>query len=493
MSKLKLPQRPRAFKMHINGKATNGGVTTTIVRNSPAHGVPVASWPAGNAKSVNLAVKAARAAFASGSWSRLHCAQRSEVLRRTADLLAANREQLALVEALETGKPISQARNEMDSAANMWHYAAGACRTIRGESYNNLGENLFALTIRQPIGVVGAIIPWNFPLIVLSQRLPFILAAGCTAVIKPAEQTSGTAVMLAGLLAKAGLPAGTANIVTGDGPSAGGPLLEHKDIDMVSFTGSTEIGRLALKSAGVNIKHVSLELGGKNPFLVFGDADLVAAADAAAFSMTFNAGQCCVSASRLIVHKSIVAQFTRELVKRLQRIRLGDTLDDRTQIGAIFEKQHLDKIMGYINSSDTKILTGGKLAGPRKGMFIAPTLLGDANHNAPICREEIFGPVMTVHSFSNYAQGVRLANDTSYGLSATIWSRDISNCLRAYRDIDAGRIWVNTVMEDGPETPLGGCKESGIGREVGVMGIESYTEVKTANINLGPRELWLGK
>ncbi len=492
MKKPALPKRARRHDMFIDGRFTDGGVAERIVRKSPAHGVEVASWPAGDERSVNKAVAAARRAFASGAWSRLHCAQRAAVMRKAADLVEANLEKFALVEALETGKPIMQARAEMGGVVNLWHYAAGACRTIRGESYNNLGENLFGLTIRQPVGVVGAIIPWNFPLIVLSERLPFILAAGCTAVIKPAEQTSGTALMLAEVLAKAGLPAGTVNIVTGTGPDAGQPLLDHRDVDMISFTGSTEVGRKVLAGAARNIKHVGLELGGKNPFVVFADADLKAAADAAAFSMCFNAGQCCVSASRLIVHKSVEAPFTRMLAKLLRSIKIGDTLSPKTQIGAIFERAHMDKIMGYVNNADAKIVAGGKRAGPRRGMFIEPTLITGAKRAAPICREEVFGPVMTVHGFSTYEQAVRLANDTRYGLSATIWSRDASSCLRAYRDIDAGRIWINTVMEDGPETPLGGCKESGVGREAGVMGIEAYTEVKTANINLGERERWLG-
>ncbi len=495
MKKLTMPKRPRTFGMHINGRSVSGGSLPRIVRKSPAHGVAVANWPAGNERTADAAVGIARKAFASGEWSRLHCAQRSAVLHRTGDLIDANMEQLALVESLETGKPISQARGEIAGSANIWRFAAAAARTIRGESYNSLGEGLFGLTIRQPAGVVAAIIPWNFPLLVLSERLPFVLAAGCTAVVKPSEQTSGTALMVGELLAKAGLPAGTANFITGYGPEVGQPLLEHRDVDMASFTGSTEVGRIALRASASNIKHVGLELGGKNPFLVFGDADVGAAADGAAFAMNYNAGQCCVAASRLIVHKSIADKFTRRLAQLLRKIKVGETLDPRTQVGAIFEKAHLDKIMGYIRASSergAKIMVGGKRTGPRRGLYIEPTLIAGAAHNSPICRDEVFGPVMTVHTFSTYAEGVRMANDTTYGLAASIWSKDINNCLRAYRDINAGRIWINTVMEDGPETPLGGCKESGLGREAGVMGIEAYTEVKTANINLGERSPWLG-
>ena len=494
MKKIKPPKRLRKFNMNIGGKATVGGARDWIVRNSPAHGIPVSSWPSGNARSADMAVAAARKAFSSGSWSRLHCAQRSAVLHRVGDLIDASLEKLALVESLETGKPISQARAEMGVSANIWRFAAAAARTIRGETYNSLGSDLFAMTIRQPVGVVAAIIPWNFPLLVLSERLPFILAAGCTVVIKPSEQTSGTALMLAELLKKAGLPAGTANFVTGYGPEVGQPLLEHKDVDMASFTGSAEVGRIALRSAASNIKHVGLELGGKNPFLVFGDANVSAAADAAAFAMSFNAGQCCVAASRLIVHQSIADKFTSALARMLRKVKVGETLNPATQVGAIFEKAHLDKIMAYIDSSvkaGSRIAVGGKRTGPRKGLFIEPTLITGAGHNSTICRDEVFGPVMTVHKFRTYEEGVRLANDTNYGLAASIWSKDVNNCLRAYRDIDAGRIWINTVMEDGPETPLGGCKESGIGREVGVMGIEAYTEVKTANVNLGERARWI--
>lgn len=494
MKRLKLPKKVRKFQMSIGGRSSLGGARDWIVRESPAHGKPVSTWPAGNERSVDLAVTTARKAFDSGQWSRVHCAQRSVVLHKVGDLIDANSEKLALVESLETGKPISQARAEMGGCANIWRFAAAAARTIRGESYNDLGEDLFGLTIRQPVGVVAAIIPWNFPLLVLSERLPFILAAGCTAVIKPSEQTSGTALMLAELLKKAGVPAGTVSFITGYGPDVGQPLLEHRDVNMASFTGSSEVGRIALQAAAGNIKRIGLELGGKNPFLVFADADVPAAADAAAFAMAFNAGQCCVAASRLVVHKSIADRFTSQLASNLRKIKVGETLDPRTQVGAIFERKHYDKIMGYIKASaesGSKIAVGGKRTGPRRGMFIAPTLITGARHNSPICRDEVFGPVMTVHTFRTYDEGIKLANDTNYGLAASIWSRNVNNCLRAYRSVDAGRIWINTVMEDGPETPLGGCKESGIGREAGVMGIEAYTEVKTANIKLADRDRWL--
>ena len=494
MKKINLPKRVKKFQMSIGGRLTTGGAGDWIVRKSPAHGVPVSTWPAGNKKSVDRAVATARKAFESGSWSKLHCSQRSLVLHRVGDLIEENLKKLALVESLETGKPISQAQAEMQGCANIWRFAASAARTIRGETYNDLGSDLFGMTIRQPVGVVAAIIPWNFPLLVLSERLPFILAAGCTAVIKPSEQTSGTALMLAQLLKKAGLPAGTANFVTGYGPDVGQPLLEHGDVNMASFTGSSEVGKIALQAAAGNIKRIGLELGGKNPFLVFGDADVQGAADAAAFAMAFNAGQCCVAASRLIVHNSIASKFTSQLKSNIKKIKVGETLDPNTQVGAIFEKNHLEKIMGYIESSvqsGSKIATGGKRTGPKRGMYLEPTLIVGARHNSPICQEEVFGPVMTVHTFRTYEEGVSMANDTNYGLAASIWSKNMQNCMRAYRDIDAGRIWINTVMEDGPETPLGGCKESGIGREAGVMGIEAYTEVKTANVKLGERERWL--
>ena len=498
MTKLKPPARARAFSMHINGRPHKGhlkGADARIVRQSPGHGVAVASWPRGCHRCVDMAVKAARRAFVAGSWSRLHCAERSAILNRTADLIEANAAKIALQESLETGKPIGQAEAETAGSVNIWRFAAAACRTLRGESYNALGEDLFALTIRQPVGVVGAIIPWNFPLLILSERLPFILASGNSAVIKPSELTSGSALIVAELLAKAGLPAGVVNVVTGYGPEAGQPLLEHKDVDMVSFTGSTEVGRLALRAAAGNIKHVGLELGGKNPFLVFADANIKEAADGAAFAMNFNAGQCCVAASRLIVHESIAAKFTSQLSRLLRKIKVGDPLDRKTQVGAINERSHMDKIIRHVKASaagGAKIVTGGKRIGSRKGMFIEPTLITGAKDSAPIYREEVFGPVMTVSTFRSFDEGVRKANDTAYGLAASIWSRDVTNCLKAYRAINAGRIWINTVMEDGPETPLGGLKESGLGREVGMMGIEAYTEVKTANIKLGERAMWLG-
>lgn len=494
MNKRSLPTEPRRFQMYIDGQFTDAASGETITRHSPAHGVPVASWPRAGKHDTERAIAAARRAFDHGPWAGMGAAERAKVLFKAADLIEAQAEELGLVESLETGKPILQAIGEIHGAVDVWRFAAGAARTMAGQAYDNMGERILAMVLRQPLGVVGVITPWNFPFFILSERLPFILAAGCTAVIKPAEATSGTTVMLCALLEKAGLPAGVVNVVTGRGSVAGQAILDSELVDMVSFTGSTATGQKAIAASAGNIKKLGLELGGKNPHVVFANANLDDAADGVAFGMAFNAGQCCVGGSRLLVERSVAAAFTEKLAAKIARIRIGDPLDESTQVGAMFDEGHMHVVLAYIEqgvkAGATVVCGGGRLETER-GYFVQPTVLADVPKGTPLLREEIFGPVLAVVPFDTYEEAIALANDSEFGLSASIWTHDLNQALRASRDIQAGRVWVNTTLDNGPETPLGGMKQSGQGREAGLAGIEEYTEVKTVHINLQPRQHWI--
>ncbi|WP_308920728.1 aldehyde dehydrogenase family protein [Janthinobacterium sp. J1-1] len=494
MNKRSLPTEPRRFQMYIDGQPVDAASGETITRHSPAHGVPVATWPRAGKDDTERAIAAARRAFDHGPWAGMSAAERAKVLFKAADLIEAQAEELGLVESLETGKPILQAIGEIHGAVDVWRFAAGAARTMAGQAYDNLGERILAMVLRQPLGVVGVITPWNFPFFILSERLPFILAAGCTTVIKPAEATSGTTVMLATLLEQAGLPAGVVNVVTGRGSVAGQAILDSELVDMVSFTGSTATGQKAIAASAGNIKKLGLELGGKNPHIVFANANLDDAADGVAFGMAFNAGQCCVGGSRLLVERSVAAAFTAKLAAKIARIRIGDPLDESTQVGAMFDEGHMHSVLAYIEqgvkAGATVVCGGGRLETER-GYFVQPTVLADVPKGTPLLREEIFGPVLAVVPFDTYEEAIALANDSEFGLSASIWTHDLNQALRASREIQAGRVWVNTTLDNGPETPLGGMKQSGQGREAGLAGIEEYTEVKTVHINLQPRQHWI--
>ncbi|TBU73408.1 sorbosone dehydrogenase [Pseudomonas daroniae] len=490
----KLPAQPKVYAMFIDGQWTGGVGSAQVVRSSPAHDVPVSIYPSAQREDVEQAVAAARQAFDDGRWSQVGGEVRAEVLLKVARLIRERSDALALRETLETGKPISQARGEIQAAAGIWEYAAGQARALHGDSFNNLGGGLLGLVTREPIGVVGLITPWNFPFFILAERLPFILASGCTLVVKPSELTSGSTLELAAILEEAGLPAGVVNVVTGSGSRVGQAISEHMDVDMVSFTGSTEVGRLTLAAAAGNMKKVGLELGGKNPQVVFADADLDAAADAIVFGICFNAGQCCVSGSRLLVQRSVADALVDRLLALIGKVRIGDPLDESTQVGSITEARHLERILAYIEQGKgegARLLHGGKRIASPAGLYVEPTLFADVVPEMVIAREEIFGPVLTITVFDDFEQAMQLANDTPFGLAASIWTRDLDTSLRAVRAIKAGRVWVNTTITGGPELPSGGFKQSGIGRETGRYGVEEYTELKSVHVQIGDRPRWV--
>ncbi len=485
---------PREYRMFINGQWVEASGGGTMTRESPAHDVTVSVYPEGTAADLDAAVAAARRAFEDGRWSGLSGADRATVLLETARLIRERLEDLAFVETLESGKPISQSRGEIGGAAGIFEYAAGQARALHGDSFNNLGDGMLGLVTREPIGVVGVITPWNFPFFILSERVPFILAAGCAMVVKPSEFTSGTTLMLAGILKEAGLPDGVYNVVTGVGPVVGQAMTEHDDVDMVSFTGSTAVGQRTLQASAGNIKKIGLELGGKNPQIVFADADLDAAADGVVFGICFNAGQCCVSGSRLVVERSVADEFEALVVDKISRLHVGDPLDEATQVGAIVDDRQQAKIIGLIGegqSAGAKILCGGQALDAGAGRFIAPTVFSGVTGDMSIAREEIFGPVLSVLRFDSFDEALRIANDTCYGLAGSIWTADLKRALRAMRQLRAGRLWINTTITGGPEMPIGGFKQSGIGRETGAYGVEEYTEIKSVHIDLGERGPWV--
>ncbi|MFP5077801.1 aldehyde dehydrogenase family protein [Rhizobium sp. YIM 134829] len=482
----------RDFKMLIDGRWLEAGAAP-IERVAPSHGVVVSRFQAGTKADAERAIAAARRAFDTGPWPRMTAAQRSTILLKAADLIAARAEEIVALDVIEAGKPISQVRGEIAGAVDIWRYAAALARDLHGESYNTLGDGTLGVVLREAIGVVSIITPWNFPFLIVSQKLPFAIAAGCTTVVKPSELSSGSTVILGEILQEAGVPDGVVNIVTGTGAEVGAVLTAHPDIDMVSFTGSTGVGKLTMTNAATTLKKVSLELGGKNPQIVFPDADLDAFVDAAVFGAYFNAGECCNAGSRLILHKSIAEEMVARIARLSAEVKVGDPLDPTTQVGAIITPQHFEKIAGYVNAASqagAQLAHGGGALDLGRGQFMAPTILSGVTRDMAVAREEVFGPVLSVLTFETVEEAISIANAVDYGLSAGVWSRDFDTCLTIGRRIRAGTIWMNTFMDGASELPFGGMKQSGLGRELGRHAVEDYTETKTLNMHIGARTSW---
>jgi len=484
--------RVREFQLLIDGQWQEGS-GEPIARVAPAHGVVVSRFAAGNKHDAERAIAAARKAFDTGPWPGMTASERAHILLKAADRIAARAEELALLDAIEAGKPISQVRSEIAAAIDIWRYAAALARALHGESYNTLGHSTLGVVLREAIGVVSIITPWNFPFLIVSQKLPFALAAGCTTVVKPSELSSGSTMVLGEILLEVGVPAGVVNIVTGTGAEVGSVMTAHPDVDMVSFTGSTGVGKLTMGQAAQTLKKVSLELGGKNPQIVFPDADLDAFIDAAVFGAYFNAGECCNAGSRLILHASIATEIVQRIAAQSKHVKVGDPLNPATQVGAIITPQHLGKITRYVADAagnGARVAHGGTALDLGIGQFMAPTIVTGVSPDMPIAREEVFGPVLTVLTFDTLEQAISIANNIDYGLSASVWSRDINTCLSMGRKVRAGTVWMNTFMDGAPELPFGGYKQSGLGRELGRYAVEDYTETKTLTMHVGARTNW---
>jgi acyl-CoA reductase-like NAD-dependent aldehyde dehydrogenase len=439
----------------------------------PATEAVLEELPRAGIEEVDAAVENAKRAFP--GWRAIAPADRAARLHALADALASARDELALLEARNAGKPIADARGEMDMVVATFRYYAGAPERLLGDTIPVAGGQAF--TVREPLGVVALIVPWNFPLTIASWKLAPALAAGNTVVLKPAELTPLTAVRFASIALDAGIPKGVVNVVVGPGSVCGQRLVEHPDVAKVAFTGSTEVGRSIAAGAAATIKRVTLELGGKSPNLVFADADLESAASAAPAAVFGNAGQDCCARSRILVQRSVLDRFMDALVDAVESIRVGDPLDEATQMGPLISAARRDEVASFVNGEAPVAIRGSAPDGP--GYWFAPTVLCPVDPGARAAREEIFGPVATVIPFADEDEAVRLANDTIYGLSGSIWTRDGARALRVARAINAGVLSINSNTSVRVATPFGGFKQSGYGRELGPHALDAYTEVKS--------------
>jgi len=476
----------RAGKMLIDGKWVSAASGKTFDAIDPATEGVICQIAAGDAEDVDRAVKAARKAFEDSAWSRMRPVERERLLLKLADLVEANGEELAQLESLDNGKLVFFARIvDVAGTVDFFRYMAGWATKIEGKtldvSLGMPGEEYAAFTLRQPVGVVGQIIPWNFPLAMATWKLAPALAVGCTVVLKPAEQTSLTALRLGELILEAGFPAGVVNIVTGFGETAGAALVEHPDVDKIAFTGSTSVGKLIGRTAMDTMKRVSLELGGKSPVIVAGDADPAVAAAGAANAIFFNSGQVCTAGSRLYVEHKIYDQVGAGLAAAASATKLGPGYDPESQMGPVVSSEQLDRVLGYIEKGKAEggeVVAGGARQG-NQGYFVQPTVFAGLGPNSALVREEIFGPVVVATPFKSVDEIAAVANDTPYGLAASIWTQDLSLAHRLSRRLKAGTVWVNTHNVVDPNLPFGGMKQSGLGRENGAAAIETYTELKT--------------
>ena len=481
--------RLRKYGLFINGKEVRAKGGKTYIRENPATEQPLAEISEAQREDVDKAVKAASTAFE--TWSKLPVSERVKYVHKIAQALDKNREKIALTNTLETGKPIRESRLvEVGGSIKTLEYYAGISNQLNGESIS-VSEAQLSVTIREPIGVVGHIIPWNFPLLLSFWKIAPALVAGCTIVLKPAEHTPCGILEVAKLCSKAGLPDGVLNVIPGDGAVAGQALVEHPGVAKVAFTGSTQVGKIVMKTAAANIKRVSLELGGKAPCIVFDDADINNCIEATLRGGFFNQGENCTAVTRLLLHENIYDKFLSKFKNRVKKIRMGDPLKNDTEIASVISKEHFESVKSYVQKAKSEggnIVTGGKRPSKyRKGYFIEPTVITNVDPKATIACEEIFGPVVAVIPFKTEAQAVKIANDTVYGLAGGLWTQDIKRALRVAKSIKAGYLWVNTYGGIIPETPYGGFKQSGIGKELGKDGLEAYLETKTVNIFIGDK------
>jgi len=482
------PNLKRTFqsKMLIGGEWRDSVSGKTFETINPATEEVIAEVAEGDAADIDLAVQAARRAFDSGPWRTMDARDRGKRLHKLADLIEANFDELAEMETLDNGKPIGEARNaDLPLVIDCFRYYAGWADKIHGETIPVRGRH-FCYTKQDPVGVAGQIIPWNFPMLMLAWKWGPALAAGCTVVLKPAEQTPLTALRLGELALEAGFPEGVINIVPGFGPSAGAALVEHPGVDKIAFTGESTTGKTIMKNAADSLKRVTLELGGKSPNIVFADADMESAIEGAMLGLFLNQGQCCCAGSRLYVEEPAYDAMVDRLSERAKARRLGDPFDESTEQGPQVDKAQFEKVLHYIErgkEEGARCVTGGDRFGDR-GYYVQPTVFADVRDDMAIATDEIFGPVMQVLKFKELGEVIDRANATDYGLAAAVWTKDITKAHAIADRVRAGTIWVNCYDVFDAAAPFGGFKSSGIGRELGAAAIKNYTESKTVTIAL---------
>jgi betaine-aldehyde dehydrogenase len=479
----------KTYEMLIGGKfvGAESGATREIF--DPGSGELLGAVPESSRADVRNAIAAARAAFDGGAWRKTTALERGKLLLKIGDLIRADAKALAELEVRNMGKPLAEAEYDVADAANCFEFYGGLATKIHGETMS-VPANSLSFVLREPVGVCGQIIPWNYPLLMAAWKLAPALAAGCAVVLKPSELTPLTALRLARIIVEAGVPAGAVNIVTGPGAGAGEELAESPLVDKIAFTGGTVTGRKIATAATGNLKKVTLELGGKNPNVVFADADFEAAVDGALFAAFANQGEVCSAGSRLLIDRKIHKKFVAAMLAKIPRVKLGHGLGAGVKMGPLVSAAHREKVESYIKigvQEGAKLVCGGgrpKGAEFAKGNFVEPTIFDDVKPNMRIAREEIFGPVLAVIPFDTEEEAVRLANDTVYGLAAAVWTTNITKGLRVIKELRAGITWINTYHPTYNEMPWGGYKQSGTGRELGLYGIQAYLETKQVNVNL---------
>ena len=476
----------RMYQNFVNGKWESAASGKTFPVYDPSSEEIIAHVAASEAADVDRAVAAARAAFDSGPWTQTTAQDRGRILFRLAEKIRQNSGELAELESRNSGKPIVEAEFDIADVATCFEYYGGLANKVTGH-VNPVPANALSFTMKEPVGVAGQIIPWNYPLLMAAWKLAPAIAAGCCCVLKPAEQTPLTALEFANYFADAGLPPGVVNVVNGFGETAGAALVAHPRVDKIAFTGSAAVGKLIVKSAADSLKRVTLELGGKSPNVFFADADWEAAVDGALFGVFINQGEVCSAGSRILVERKIYSKFVDAMTEKAKRIKLGAPLKRDTKMGPLVSKEQYDRVTSYLDlgKKEAKVsIGGGRPKQFGKGYYLEPTIFYDVENSARIAREEIFGPVASVIPFDGESEAIRIANDTPYGLAAAVWTRDIYKAFRVVKSLRAGIVWVNHMQPTYVEAPWGGYKQSGFGRELGPWGVEEYLETKQVFVNL---------